>query len=263
MTKKRSALVWQVSGGTAVGSSYLFGTMHVKDARAFGRREIVYEKILECDLFGTEIDLDEAPSFDPSTFQLPPGQSLDRLIPEKKYDRLKRILRKAFGLHLDQLRFLKPIVIANLIDEQILQNEMPEALDRHLWNYAAELGKTCLGIETVSEQIELLRNMPLEQQVKSLLSIGRNVSAQRKRVRTLTRAYERGDIFRIFQMARRGSGQFRHSMIFNRNRHMADRLSELMQRHTLFFAVGAGHLAGEQGLIRLLKQRGFRVRPVA
>ena len=140
---------------------------------------------------------------------------------------------------------------------------MPEALDRHLWNYAAELGKTCLGIETVSEQIELLRNMPLEQQVKSLLSIGRNVSAQRKRVRTLTRAYERGDIFRIFQMARRGSGQLRHSMIFNRNRHMADRLSELMQRHTLFFAVGAGHLAGEQGLIRLLKQRGFRVRPVA
>jgi uncharacterized protein YbaP (TraB family) len=150
-----------------------------------------------------------------------------------------------------------------MIDEQMLQNEMPEALDRHLWNYAQELGKTCMGVESLSEQIELLRKMPIEQQIQGLLSVGRNVSSQRRRVRSLTRAYEHGDIYRIYQMARRGSGKIRHSMIFNRNQHMADRLAEMMQSDTLFFAVGAGHLAGDKGVIRLLKKQGFQVRPVA
>ena len=261
--KKRGALLWQISGDSSPHSSYIFGTMHVKDPRAFGRREAVYEKIAQCHLFCTEIALDTLPSFLATTFLLPAGQGIDHLLSEKKYTKLKRILLKSFGLNLDQLKSFKPIVIANMIDEQMLQNEMPEALDRHLWNYAQRLGKTCIGVEELSEQIELLGKVPLDQQMKGLQSVGRNVSSQRRRIRSLTRAYEQGDIYRIYQMARRGSGKIRHSMIFNRNQHMANRLTEMMQRQTLFFAVGAGHLAGDKGVIRLLKKRGFRLHPVA
>lgn len=263
MIKKRGCLLWEISGGSAKEPSYLFGTMHVKDARAFGRSEAVYEKIAACEVFCTEIALDELSFSSLANLQLPRGQSLEQFLSEKKYAKLKQVLWKTFCLNLDQFRFLKPIVIANLIDERALENEMPEALDRHLWNYAQRLGKTCIGVETVDEQIDLLRKIPLEKQLHSLLSISRNISNQRKRVRTMTHAYEQGDIYRIYQMARRGSGELRRAMIFDRNRLMADRLAELLLQSSLFFAVGAGHLAGDKGLIRLIKKQGFRIRPVA
>lgn len=236
--------------------------MHVRDARAFERRETVYEKIEECDLFCTEIALDETPTFSPDVFKLPPGQWLDQLLPPKKYQKIRQILWKSFRLNLDALRMLKPMLIANMIDERILEREMPEALDQQLWKYARRRGKTCMGVETVSEQIAFLQKAPVEQQLRGLLAICQNVSAQRRRVRSMTRAYQDGDIYRIYQMARRGSGELRKSIIFRRNREMADRLAKRLPEKTLFFAVGAGHLAGAYGLIRLIKRKGYRLRPI-
>ena len=260
--RKRNSLLWEISGGNTPGISYLFGTMHVKDQRAFSRRQLVYECINTSEVFYTEISLDDAMEGDFSFFQLPPNQPLDKLLSEKKYQKLRGILLKSVQLDLNFFRNLKPVVISNLIDERILQNSMPEALDRHLWNFAQSQGKPCFGIESVNEQVELLRKIPLEQQLKGLLHMGKQISTHRRRTRAMAEAYQEGDIYKIYQMARRGMGKIRHAMVFERNERMTSRLAERLENECLFFAVGAGHLAGGKGIIRLLKQHGYRLRPV-
>ncbi len=260
--KKRHALLWEISAGKALGKSYLFGTMHVKDPQAFSRREIVCAKIAACDWFCTEIALDAELTTELVSLQLPPGQTLDRLLPPKRYQKLRKILRKSVQVDLDALRFFKPVVVTQMIDEQMLQKGMPEALDRYLWNYAQSIGKKCGGIETLKEQLDLLNQIPLDLQLKSLLQTGRNISAQRRRVRHMTRVYKRGDIYRISRIVRR-SGKMRGPMIYDRNEKMSRRLATLMEDRSVFLAVGAGHLGGGKGIIRFLKQQGFRLRPIA
>jgi uncharacterized protein YbaP (TraB family) len=51
-------------------------------------------------------------------------------------------------------------------------------------------------------------------------------------------------------------------MFTERNESWVPGMKRLMQKESCFFAVGAGHLAGESGLITLLRKEGYRVEPV-
>jgi len=51
-------------------------------------------------------------------------------------------------------------------------------------------------------------------------------------------------------------------MLDVRNANWMKKMPELMKTESVFFAVGSGHLAGEQGVINLLKKAGYTVKPV-
>ncbi len=51
-------------------------------------------------------------------------------------------------------------------------------------------------------------------------------------------------------------------MLYERNEIMARRFVEIASERSLFCAVGAGHLAGEKGMLRQLKKQGFKTTPV-
>ena len=70
--KKKQSLLWRIDGDHLPGTSYLFGTMHVKNQKAFKKQDMVYAKMLTCQAFATEFDLDEiSQARDPSIFLLP------------------------------------------------------------------------------------------------------------------------------------------------------------------------------------------------
>jgi uncharacterized protein YbaP (TraB family) len=54
----------------------------------------------------------------------------------------------------------------------------------------------------------------------------------------------------------------RKALLFDRNKIMARRFAEMARQNSLFCAVGAGHLAGQKGMLRLLKKQGFKVRAI-
>jgi uncharacterized protein YbaP (TraB family) len=54
----------------------------------------------------------------------------------------------------------------------------------------------------------------------------------------------------------------RKLLLYERNTIMAERFAEIARQESLFCAVGAGHLSGKKGLLRLLKKEGFKVRPI-
>ena len=54
----------------------------------------------------------------------------------------------------------------------------------------------------------------------------------------------------------------RKVLLYDRNQTMVHQFMEFAQYNSIFAAVGAGHLAGAKGMLRLLKQKGYQVRPV-
>lgn len=260
--ERKKTLLWKVTGEELPGPSYLFGTMHVRDRRAFRYRERVYACIDRCEAFATEFDLEAlAAHTDPSLLQLPPGLTLDQLMRPRQYEKLRRILRKALQLDIEYLKHLRPLIISNLIDERLLSRDQPLALDEHLWHYARDHGKVLLGIETFEEQAEVMRAIPLDYQVASLLWTGRHIRRHRRQLLRMTELYREGDIYQLYRSAKAGAHGLRKILLYRRNRIMAERIGPILREQTTVCAIGAGHLAGEKGVLRLLKKQGLRVKP--
>lgn len=259
----KKSLLWKIEGTMLPAPSYLFGTMHVRDVRVFESLEIVQEKIAACDAFAVEFHIDDMPEGLTGQASLLPGdQSLRDFIPLKKFERLRRVFLKSTGVDLKYFHRLRPFFLVNMLGSRMLQQEMSEPLDLHLWNFAKQEEKELLGIETIAAQFETVNKIPFDAQLKMLLDFGKNISRYRRNVHQLMRLYQKADIYRLYQKTKKSSGGLREPLIYHRNQIMADRIAEIASEKNLFAAIGAGHLAGEKGLIRLLKKKGFSVKAV-
>lgn len=264
MKKSKQTLLWQLTGDVLPAASYIFGTMHVRNSSVIGQLEHIYKTIDSCEAFATEFDLQEAALYmTPQDMLLPDGQRLLDFMEEKKYQKLRKILHQASGLNLDDFQQYKPIFIINMLTEKILTADMQVSLDEYLWQYARQAGKKITGIETYAEQRQILQRIPIEEQVQALKKAGQNIATFRKQLFQLTNVYATGNIQRIFLLSKRQSGKWRKALLYRRNVNMAERIYELAQEHTLFAAIGAGHLGGQQGVLRLLKQQQLTIKPVS
>lgn len=263
MKKKKQSLLWQIQSKQIAAPSYLFGTMHIKDQRAFKYNDILYDKIQSCNAFATEFNLDDMPhSNAPNAFLLPKGNSIEQLLGFKKFQKLQRILKRAFNLDLRLFNNFQPFLICNMIGEAILSQDNQHALDAHLWHYAKKLDKQLTGIETYEEQIAILKKIPIIYQVKALLAIGKNVKKHRQQLTKITEIYQEGNPQKIYKNAQKGAGKLRKLLLYNRNQIMAERIAQMARQNTFVFAIGAGHLGGQKGVLRLLKKQNFSLHPI-
>lgn len=263
MKSKNKTLLWQINQPDQSQYSYVFGTMHVRDNAAFQHLDFVLKKIQACEAFAIEYHLDEGQIHIPSDFvYLPDGQSLTDFIPAKKYNKLRKSILKSFQIDLDLFKRLQPLFINNLIGERLLSKDQEHALDSYLWDFAKSENKILLGIETWQEQLATLNNLTLDYQIKGLMDIGKSTKKYRRALNKSVQDYVKGDFQKLYQAAKKGAGTKRKVLLYNRNEIMADRIADFTERHTIFAAVGAGHLGGGKGVLRLLKKRGLVVKPV-
>lgn len=263
MKKHRQSLLWALTHPEIQGGSYLFGTMHVKSLKAVQCLDLVYQKIEHCAAFAAEFDLDDLQqAIDLTSFTLPDGMNLSALLPQKRYTKLKKNIYQATGIDIALLDHSQPMLISNLIDEQMIHQDIDLALDQHLWELAKSLEKKMWGIETFAAQIEILQQIPITAQVQSLWNIGRNLKRHRKNLLKMATWYEQAEITKLYLAAKKGLHDLRDLLLYQRNTFMAKRIAEMTREHTSFCAIGVAHLPGQKGVLRLLKKDGFKVKKI-
>ena len=262
--KSNQSLLWRITPDNGGKHSYLFGTMHVRDARAFRWLEQAQKYLLECDLFATEFDFQESdPEALAHALALPEGTDLQQLVRPNVWKKLDRIARKrGFGTA-DTFRNEHPMSVATALSMLHMATEAPFSLDETLWQFAKSNGIPTTGVETLSEQIDTLKRIPLETHLKSLTWLIKNESRHKMRMRKMINRYMDGNIQALYKAAKKDAKGMRKTLLFRRNKIMATRFTVLAKQNALFCAVGAGHLAGEKGLLRMLKKSGFKVVPMA
>ncbi len=262
MTDKKNSLLWKIEGGYK-DASYIFGTMHVRDRRAFVYKEIAEEKILECDVYAAEMNLeaiDQAAMA--NSMDMDQDLFLSTLIKPKIYKRLEKLFRKQVGIPLIHFEKSQPLMITNLITESLLSIDMPQSLDASLWQFASEEGKVLIGIESFEEQLNILSEIPLDYQLKGLVDLVRNFKKFKKQLFKLAGLYQDGNIRQLYKDSKKQAGKMRKLMFYDRNYIMAERISKLVKEQSIFISIGAGHLSGGKGVLRLLKQNGLKLKPV-
>lgn len=261
--RKKDSLLWKVTNIETGLESYIFGTIHLRDERVYFRLDQVKELIKECDVFMAEYPLDDAGNTEiMEMLQFSEGKHLKSFMPTKKFEKLSKFIYKSFKVDLDRLGFFKPMVIENMLTESLFQNDYEFPMDIVLWNYAKELGKLVLGAETTKSQLEIMKNLPIKQQIKSLVEIGRNTKRYRKRIKKLIALYEKQDVRELHKKSVKPLGKMKHILVHKRNRSIVDSILKYSSSKKVFVAVGAGHLLGGKGILKLLKDSGYKVKPV-
>ncbi len=263
MKKKKKTLLWKLEREKNVSPSYVFGTMHVRDQRAFKYKELVENKILECDAFAAEMNLEEVDQmFMAESMDLPEGQTLSSVLKPKIYEKTDKIFQKVVGVPLSYFERSQPLLISNIITERLLSSDMPLSLDATLYQFAVQNEKITLGIESFQEQVEILGKISLDFQIRSLNWMAKNFKQFRKLLMKMTTDYETSDIQKLYKSTKKQAKGLRKVLLYNRNQLMAQRIADMAREQSIFVAIGAGHLGGQKGVLRLLKLQGFKLRPV-
>ena len=256
------SLLWKLVNEKGM-VSYLFGTMHVKDYRAFIYQDVITHYIDKCNIFATEFDLRERHELKGNNFSnLPQGQDLVQLVGIRKYDRLKKMLYRSFSIDVEPLRNTLPLFIINILTEQILAKSRSVPLDTFLWQYAENNQRELRGVETFAEQLDTLSKIPLASQIKSLIEIGKHPKKFRRQIGGLMKLYISGDIVELHKRSKKSLGKQRKLLLYDRNKVMGSRILNLIDENSSFIAIGAGHLAGKKGVLRIIKNKGIILKPI-
>ena len=255
------SLLWKIEKKDRY-TCYLFGTMHVRDKVAFTQVEKVLNLMKSCTTFKSEIDLEQArESLRISDYQLPDGLRISDLIYQSRFDKWDRMMQKAFGLSLSPMDNMLPLIIINRLTESLLDDSNAYPLDVYLWHKAVEARLDRGGLETLEEQISTMRAMEIQEQIRMLKGIIRNVSGFKSSVKGLVEMYRDQDIAGLHKKSRKSLGPFKQTLLKDRNIKMSNRIASHENTPSIF-AVGAAHLAGQEGMLNLLKKMDYTLKPM-
>lgn len=255
-------LLWEISGNGLAKSSYLMGTMHVKDPRAFKFSDSLISIFSGCEAFSMEIHPD-------SVFDFAYQETSDELL---KHDYIAKtnarlgdysdewnpwIGSNIFGARNSWGRSVWVMNLNQLFHrDHKVYHGMPYFLDAYLYTKARSQGKVCAGQEDIKEHIQAGKDLPTYN--KSLDILSRFDPSEE-----MIGVYEEGDIDKIRAFSNLlSSEEFNYRLLTIRNYKMADAVDSLIRLHSTFNTMGAAHLAGEEGVIEILKEKGYILRAV-
>lgn len=262
-TAEDQSLLWRVSRPQTSHTSYIFGTIHLQDSTVFRQRDTVLMLLDACTTFAAEIHLDSAQKImmNPGVIMRSSGSLYDDL-DTPTVRRLMTLLDKRMPGLSALIPRLKPGTLTALLAMGQDEATAPEAMDVFLWNLAKRKQRDVVGLEFVSEQIQLLDTMGVEG-LKRIAWDSTNESSDD--LRQIVDAYRNENLRELSIIAADTSimaGIELESLNDDRNHRLVERMVPLLERGRTFVAVGALHLTGNESVITLLRQRGWTVTPV-
>jgi hypothetical protein len=246
-------------------TSYLVGTMHSEDERVTGLLTQFAPLIDRVDVVAVEMVPDAVAMLAVGAATLlPADQSLRTLIGDAQFAALTRAA-SGLGLPAEVLDRLKPWAAAVTLG--LPQSRTGRFLDMEIYLHALAQERRVVGLETPAEQLAAFDAMDLEVQLALLEEMVKNADQVPKQLEELTTVYLEGDLERIDRVARaqyQGLPEsvarwFDEQLLDRRNARMLDRLTALLDETSVLVAVGAMHLAGNDGLVNGLRGLGYRV----
>lgn len=264
--KLPSTLLWRISGNGFQKPSYLFGTLHLTDERIFNLGDSVYHAIEKADGFAMEIDPEQFTPFviDEARKKAMETIRLKDMMQKDEYKKYGKILAKKLGKNADEITTADILHEKNKwIQESYSTGKMQSFLDVYLFDIARRQGKWTGGVEDLEDQENLFDLVDKSDiQDVAMSDDAQNAAATKSMTAFLIKTYIDNNLNAIDSFSNAGDSTFKDALLVKRNKKMALRMDSLGKERSMVFAVGAAHLPGEEGLIALLKEKGFTVEPV-
>ena len=260
--------IWKATGKQGV--VYLVGSVHVltKDFYPLGQAlETAYK---QSDLLVEEVDLGDMQE-PGAQFQmlsrgmLPSNQSLDKLVSPATFAAVSKRFTD-IGMPIEPVKRFKPWLAALTLMAMEWQKAGFDAdlgLDKHFYDRAKTDRKTVQGLETIDYQLARFDDMSPQLQDRLLAETLKDIDTEQANLTRLVDAWRAGDapaVERIVLKDLTQEAQLYQRLLVERNKNWLPKLEALFSRpRRAFVVVGAAHLVGPDGLISMLKAKGYMI----
>jgi uncharacterized protein YbaP (TraB family) len=260
-------LLWEISGKGLAKPSYLYGTIHLACPEQLVVPKSVQERFAKTQQLFLELDMDD-PTMLPATVQgavMDKGTTLKTLLNPQDYATAQQYFQQNLGVSIDQVGTIKPFVLVALLYPSFLGCQQPGSWEGMLTKLAQTRQMEILGLESVQEQLAIFDRIPLREQVAMLMEVINDPHKAKQQVQELLAAYRNQDMPVIHQMVIQSTQtetKYETILLTERNRRWIPKIAKAAQTKSTFFAVGAGHLGGRNGVVAILRQAGYVVKPI-
>jgi uncharacterized protein len=263
--------IWQVEGD-GIERSYVFGTMHSTGPELRELPPAVRQAFDAADAAAFElVDFSTAQAEVARAMLLPPDRQLEDILGAELFQRTAAAV-EPLGVRAAGLQRLRPWSLVAVLGvppvELVRQAQGEPVLDVWLQEEARRQDKVIHGLESPQEQIALFDDMSEADQVAMVTDLVNNYGEMQAQFSRISEAYLAGNLAALMAEIEHLSAtssdpeaamRFSDELFDNRNRIMFERMLPLMGEASTFIAVGAGHLPGEEGVLRLLELQGYRL----
>ncbi len=278
--KLENALLWEISGKNLSKNSYLFGTIHIISADDYFLPKGMLTAIDNVDKIVFEINMEEMKELEEMkdipkvmglifSFMMKDNISIKDLVTDDDYKLIKDHFDD-LGLPFFLFEKIKPMFLTVFSSGDIkpgdIQSGLIKSYENELLNIGKEANKEFGGLETIEYQISLFDSIPYEDQAKMLVESIKATNTEREEFKEMIRIYKEQDLNAmqdLFASEEGGLEGHEDVLLVNRNKNWIPVMEEEMSLKAIFFAVGAGHLGGKYGVIRLLREAGYKLKPIS
>lgn len=263
------SFLWRVQGSSGV--LYLAGSVHALGADAYPLPDAYQRAFDASDTLVEELDLNQSSVLAAAGLLLTKGmytdgRTFDTVVSKETVELVQGRLKDIPLLSMDLIRSMKPwavMLMVSAMQVQMAGLDPQLGLDTHFYDKAVSAGKTVIGLETAEYQIDRFDKMPDAVQEKLLRSALAEMESSQKQLGAIVGAWKRGDAASLERMLladlRRDATVY-NSLVVERNRNWMPQLEMCLARaKPCFVVVGAAHLVGPDGLLRMLQQKGYRL----
>ncbi len=259
-SKKKNTLLWHLSGD-GIKDSYLFGSIHLLSADKFGFAEVIQPYLEDCKRYVAELDIEEAEKgIEGNELDLK-QHDITKLLTYSQHKRLKVVLQKYLGIDIEAIKHSSPVLLQGMLLNTFLQQEKTVQMDQVLWDIAKQQKLKCSGLESVADQIKVMQDIPEKEQKKMLVEVIKHPKRILKAFRQSEKQYLKQDIQQLYKSTKKVLGGSRRVMLYDRNIVLAAQILKHIQKQSTFATIGAAHLGGAKGVLKILKDIGVKVKP--
>jgi len=262
------ALYWSIMDGDRQ-AGYLLGTIHSEDPRVLDFPEPFLQQLGSNEVFAMELvpDLPTLKKLN-EYMHYQDGTSLESQVGSERYAKVRNLLSTHYQVPGDWLESMK--VWAVVMTLSVPPPETGFFMDFSLSLRASGSGLRVVGLETLDQQLSFLEDMPAVQQLELLDQALADYDRVGELFDQMVEGYLAGDLQflkkaaeeQMNRLTQEAKTYFIEQGIDARNHRMLKSLLPLLAESQVFVAVGALHLPGDQGLISLLRENGYILKPL-
>jgi len=274
------SLLWKIEGKELTKPSYLYGTIHMIDKDDFFLTDSTLAVFDRSQKVVFEINMEEMSDMSAmfsmvGKIMMNDGTTLKDLLSAADY-KLVSDHFSGMGLPMMMLDRIKPMFLSAMSGGDFdFSAPMPEggmgssdikSYEMEFMEMAKSKNKGMAGLETIEYQMSVFDSIPYTDQANMLVaSIQSGEEGGEDELTKMTEIYKQQDIAGMQSMFKEdvdGIGKYEDIFLKNRNQNWIPIIAKMATEGTTFFAVGAGHLGGENGVITLLRKAGYEVSAV-
>ena len=255
-----NSLLWEVSGNGLSKPSYLYGTIHMICGNDYFLSEKTKKAFNATESLFLEIDLSDPNELAFMQKAAMGTEPLSKKLTAKQLSDLDIILRKNTGMTIQQVDNFSMLTVLSLISMKSFGCENLKFYEMEFIGLAKESKKSIGGLETIEAQIQFLNKAYCDDEMITMLQ-ETNGEETAKMVQNYVKE-NLPELYKEITTPKLMNENSKKWLLEARNTNWAVKMPNIMKSQSTFFAVGAAHLLGDDGLINLLRKAGYSVKPV-